>query len=78
MKNYVKQGVIPGGNQKGQAAHDLNFISKYKKDVEKIIKKCAVFNMSYRVEQLVLWEITVVSLDTTISYQNTAGVFIFF
>lgn len=34
--------------------------------------------MSYRMEQLVLWEITATSLDTIILHQNTAGVFIVF
>lgn len=36
------------------------------------------FNMSYRMEELVLWEITTASLNTIFFHQNTAGVSIFF
>lgn len=51
MKSYVKQEVLPGRTQKGQAAHDLfNFIFKCNKEIEKMTKNMLVFNMSYMVE----------------------------
>lgn len=53
------------------------FVSTIKR-LRKFFKNMLVFHMSYRMEQLVLWEITATSLDTIILHQNTAGVFIVF
>lgn len=44
MKSYVKQELLPGGIQKGKAAHDFDFVCKYNKETQKIFKKYASFS----------------------------------